>query len=203
MEIAMNDLESYINEKNSPHDPLILAYLVHYQFEAVHPFADGNGRIGRVLLSLMISQWCKLSCPWLYMSAFFEKFKNEYIANMFSVSAEGDWEKWIDFCLTGTIQQANDAIKRCEKLGVLKKEMLNRARPGSVRTEQIIDGLFKTPVVRVSNLKRQLKVTYPTAQADIDRLVKAEILQLLIEDRPKAYFAPEIFHIAYAEIDAL
>jgi Fic family protein len=197
---AMTDMENYINEETSEFDPLVRAYLVHYQFEAIHPFGDGNGRIGRVILSLMVYHWCKLHLPWLYMSAFFERFKDEYVENLFNVSASGAWEKWIDFCLTGTIQQANDAISRCERLARLKGEMLKRVRPGSPRTEQIIHDLFSNPVVRVSDLRKKLEISYPTAQTDVDRLVQSEILKPLGDTRPKAYYSPEIFDIAYAEI---
>jgi len=193
----INNLEKYINEESSL-DPLVRAYLVHYQFEAIHPFADGNGRIGRVLLSLMVAAWCNLSCPWLYMSSFFEKFKDEYVENLFKISAEGAWDKWIEFCLNGTIHQATDAIARCEKLRALKQDMLKRVRPGSPRSEQIIDGLFSNPIVRISHLRRTLNVSYPTAQCDVDRLVKVSILETL-NVRPKCYYSSEIFRIAYAE----
>src|ERR1019366_2513401 len=73
MEKCLNDLERYINSVDDRYDPLVRAFIVHYQFEAIHPFGDGNGRIGRVLLSLMVKQWCNLSRPWLYMSSFFER----------------------------------------------------------------------------------------------------------------------------------
>lgn len=197
---CIDDLERYINAIDNRYDPLVRSYIVHYQFEAIHPFGDGNGRIGRVILSLMVAHWCSLSRPWLYMSAFFERFKDEYVDNLFRVSTEGGWDKWIEFCLNGTIQQANDATNRCEKLGKLKGEMLERARvDGSPRTEQIIHMLFSNPIVRVSSLKRKLKVTYPTAQSDVDRLVKAKIIRPLADVRPKAYYSAEIMKIAYEE----
>lgn len=193
--------EKYINAESN-YDPLIKAFMAHYQFEAVHPFGDGNGRIGRVLLSLMIAKWCELSLPWLYMSSFFEKFKNEYVDNLFRISSEGQWDKWFEFCLNGTIHQANDAIIRCEKLRDLKENMLQRTHQGgSPRTERIISSLFSNPMVRVSDLRKKLDVSYPTAQSDVNRLVKAKILAPLEDLRPKCYYAPEIFAIAYAEQD--
>jgi Fic family protein len=202
MEKCLIDLERYINSIEDRYDPLVRAYIVHYQFEAVHPFGDGNGRIGRVILSLMIAHWCQLSRPWLYMSAFFERFKDEYVDNLFRVSTEGAWDKWIEFCLNGTIQQATEAARRCEKLRKLKDEMVERIRvDGSARTEQIVQMLFSNPIVRVSSLKRKLRVTYPTAQSDVDRLVKAQILQPLENIRPKAYFSNEIMSTAYGEDD--
>ncbi|MDB6018605.1 MAG: filamentation induced by cAMP protein fic [Pedosphaera sp.] len=200
---CIDAFESYVKEDASnDYDPLVRAYLAHYQFEAIHPFVDGNGRIGRVILSLMIAKWCKLSQPWLYMSSFFEKYKEEYVTNMFKVSAEGAWETWVDFCLTGTIHQANDAIQRCAKLIKLKAEMLARGHSGSIRAERIINGLFSSPFVRVSNLHKKLGVSYPTAQSDIDRLEKLNILKPLPNLRPKCYYSPEIYEIAFAEQNA-
>lgn len=197
---CLEALEKYINSDDTSFDPLVRAYVAHYQFEAIHPFSDGNGRIGRLLLSLMIEHACKMQLPWLYMSSFFERFKSEYVDNLLRVSTEGNWEKWIDFCLTGTIKQAEDAVKRCDALRRLKEEMINKARAdGSVRTERIIESLFTHPIVRVSRLQRTLDVTYPTAQADITRLVKAGVLRPLPGVRPKAFYSPEIMDIAYSE----
>jgi Fic family protein len=204
MEKCLENLERYINAVEDRYDPLVRAYIVHYQLEAIHPFGDGNGRIGRVILSLMIAHWCELSRPWLYMSAFFERFKDEYVDNLFRVSTEGAWEKWIEFCLNGTIRQAKEATRRCEKLRKLKDEMVERIRiNGSPRTEQIVQMLFSNPIIRVSSLKRELRVTYPTAQSDVDRLVHAQILKPLEDVRPKAYFSSEIMKIAYGENDQI
>ncbi|MBL9129361.1 MAG: Fic family protein [Verrucomicrobiales bacterium] len=196
---ALDDLERFIND-SAKYDPLVRAYIVHYQFEAIHPFADGNGRIGRVLLSLMIARWCNLSAPWLYMSPFYEKFRDEYVSKMFDISSNGDWETWIEFCLRGTIQQSNDAISKCERLSRLRTNFLDRMQSsGSSRTDRMINDLFKNPIVRVSILRRKYAVTYPTAQADVDKLVNANILRLLENVHPKAYYAPEIFGLAYPE----
>jgi|ERR1700722_8533586 len=203
VENCLEAFEKYLNEADfTDFDPLVRAYMAHYQFEAIHPFADGNGRIGRVLLSLMIAKWCKLSQPCLYMSSFFEKYKDEYVENMFKVSTEGAWQAWIDFCLTGTIHQANDAISRCSKLNTLKAEMLARGHTGSIRAERIINTLFSNPIVRVSYLRRQLGVSYPTAQSDVDRLEELAILKPIPDLHPKCYYAPEIYAIAYAEQNA-
>jgi Fic family protein len=202
VENCITAFEKYLNEDASTdYNSLVRAYMAHYQFEAIHPFKDGNGRIGRVLLSLMIAKWCRLSQPWLYMSSFFEKYREEYVNYMFKVSTEGGWEKWIEFCLNGTIHQANDAIRRCTQLNELKKKMLARCPSGSIRMEKIISGLFSNPGVQVSNLRQKLGVSWPTAQADIDRLVKLGILRIIPNMWPKSYYAPEIYEIAYAEQD--
>lgn len=98
--------------------------MVHYQFEAIHPFFDGNGRVGRLLLSLMIYEQCNLSKPWLYLSAFFDKYKNEYIDLLFEISAKGNWKDWIAFCLRGTIEQSRDAIRRFDTLLKLRTQYM-------------------------------------------------------------------------------
>ncbi len=194
---CLDRLEKYMNHDDAMYDPLVRAFLVHYQFEAIHPFGDGNGRIGRVLLSLMIAKWCKHEMPLLYMSAFFERYKDEYIDNLFRISTEGAWEKWIDFCLTGTIRQANDAISRCDRLISLKEALPKRLRAGSPRTHQIIQDLFDSPYVRVSDISKKFDVVYFTAKSDLIKLEEAGILQELKDIRPKTYFSPEILSIAY------
>lgn len=197
MDECLAELETYINLTATDYDPLVRAYAVHYQVEAIHPFGDGNGRIGRVLLSLMIYSWCKHQLPWLYMSAYFEKHKDEYINNLFRISTEGAWEPWIEFCLRGTIAQAHDSIRRCDQLGRLRDRMLKQASQKSPRTEQIVRDLFSSPLVQVAALSRKLDVSYPTASADLKRLVEVGVLRVLEGVHPKTYFAPEIFSIAY------
>ena len=102
---VLNQLEAYLHADHSPFDPLVRAFLVHYQFEAIHPFCDGNGRVGG-FFSIMIPEWCGLSSQWLYMSAFFEKHKKDYMDLLLGVSTHGAWELWITFCLEGVISQA-------------------------------------------------------------------------------------------------
>ena len=116
MHQCLNALEKYLNETSSPHDPLVRSYLTHYQFEAIHPFRDGNGRIGRALLSLTTYEWCDLHLPWLYMSAYFERYKEEYIDKLFRVSTHGDWDRWVEFCSRGMAAQSRDGIRRGREL---------------------------------------------------------------------------------------
>lgn len=196
-------LEPFLNSSaGSPFDPLVYCYLVHYQFETIHPFLDGNGRVGRLLLALMTWRECGLTLPWLYMSAFFESNKDEYISGLFNISARGDWQDWVDFCLTGTIEQAKDAIRRCDLLGSLKREMHDRTTSGSGRLHKIVDELFQTPVISVPIVRDRLKVSYPTAKADVDKLIEAKVLAPLDSDsRPKVYYAPEIFQITFMDLD--
>jgi Fic family protein len=198
LDAALRDFEGYLNEHGDQYHPLVLSYLVHYQFEAIHPFLDGNGRIGRALLSLTTLHWGRLYMPWLYMSAYFERYKDEYIDNLFRVSTHGDWDRWIEFCLRGTADQCRDAIRRCDKLNSIRNAM--RAEVGHLpRMYNIIEKMFFTPAFQVSDVMAWGQSSRPTARADIDVLMKKNFVSHLMGQRPRTYFAPEIFEAAYSE----
>lgn len=200
---CLDALERHIHTTQSNYDGLINCFLVHYQFETIHPFSDGNGRVGRLLLALMLKEFCGLTKPWLYLSDYFEKNRNEYVARLFDVSAIGDWDGWAEFCLHATIEQAKDAILRCERLRLIREDFQNRLQEigGSVRLTQIVENIFHSPFVRIADLARALKVTYPTAQADVERLVQGRILRELPAVSPKTYYSPAVFAVAYEELE--
>jgi len=195
---CLDDFERFLNEADAI-DPLIRSYLAHYQFEAIHPFIDGNGRVGRALLSLCAFKWSRLSRPWLYMSAYYERNKDEYIDRLFAVSANGEWDEWLKFCLRGTIEVCRDGASRCDRLRLLRETYHARVASVNKRMHTLIERLFVNPITRVTDLVRALNVTYPTARADIDRLMKAGILRELPDVSPKAFFAPEIMQAAYSD----
>jgi Fic family protein len=197
---CLDALQSYLAAQDPGIDPLLRCYLVHYQFEAIHPFLDGNGRVGRLLLAVMTKHSCELNKSWLYMSAFFDHHKDEYIDRLFRVSSHGDWEGWLEFCLIGTAEQAKDTITRCEALLSLRSKFMDRLpKKGSIRLRPIVEDLFNSPFVRVVDVQKRQNVTYPTAKADIDRLVDATILRELKDEAVKTFFAPEVLHIAFDE----
>lgn len=200
---CLNAVEKYVHRTDSTYDPLVECFLVHYQFETIHPFIDGNGRVGRLLLSMMLQQKCDLSKPWLYLSEFFEKNREQYTDGLFDVSAGAKWEEWIEFCLTGTIEQARNTIQRCERLLEVREHFLKKLSKvgGSVRLNEIIEGIFHSPFVRVADLPNRLHISYPTANRDVKRLQQAGILEQLPDTIPKTYFAPAIFNIAYEDLD--
>lgn len=200
---CLDDLEKYIHREHSGFDGLVDCFLCHYQFEAVHPFIDGNGRVGRLLLAIMMQQRLGMSKPWLYMSEYFERFKEDYITLLFNVSAKGEWTAWVEYCLRGTLQQAKETIARCEKLRSLRERFMTQIAEsgGSVRLNQIVEAIFHSPFIRVVDLPDRLGVTYPTAKADVERLVDASILRALPDTYPKTYCAPELFAVSYDEIE--
>jgi Fic family protein len=200
---ALDAFEKYMHTETN-YDPLVKAFLVHYQFETIHPFRDGNGRVGRLLLSLTIAEWCGLSSQWLYMSAFFERRKKEYMDLLLSVSTQGAWEYWIRFCLEGVIVQSVDAERRCEKLLQLHKDFHSRIKGGSVRLSKLVDRLFSSPVITVNQYKSAFGVTYPTARSDLKKLEAYGIVQLLqSRDLPEiTYYCSQIYGITYGEVEA-
>jgi Fic family protein len=197
---ALDAFEKYLYETGG-FDPLVRAFLAHYQFETIHPFRDGNGRVGRLLLSLIIKDWCGLSDQWLYMSAFFEKRKREYMDLMLSVSTQGAWESWIRFCLEGVVIQSIDAEKRCDKLLMLHKDFHERLKGGSVRLSKLVDRLFSSPVISVNQYKRRFAVTYPTARSDLRKLEAFGIVEPLENWEQITYYCPSIYRVTYGEIE--
>lgn len=197
VERLMRNLEDFITSEDARFDPLVKCFIVHYQFESIHPFEDGNGRVGRAVISLMLYKLLNHKRPWLYMSAFFDRFQDEYFSNLFEVSTQGAWARWIEFCLRGTISQANDAIRRCDRFIKLKKSFHERVTSPTPRSHQLIDSLFKKPIIKTTSVRELFGVHYQTAQVDIEKLVDAKILKELNDHRPKTYYSPEIMDVAY------
>ena len=194
---GMTSLQEYLDNEVVQVDPLIRAFVVHYQFEAIHPFADGNGRIGRLMLSLYIFRWLKLSLPWLYLSEYFENHRREYIEKMFRISTDGDWNEWLAFCLRGVIEEAETAANRCKQLNNLKREYKQRLGHAGPRMNSLIDRLFAKPVVKITDVQKQFDVSYPTARADVEKLKNAGFLAEMPDIHPRTLLASEIMRIAY------
>lgn len=200
LEEVLGTFEKHLHARR-PFDPLVEAFLVHYQFEAIHPFSDGNGRVGRLLLAIIIEEWCGLSNQWLYMSDYFDRNKDAYIDRLYRVSAEGDWKGWVAFCLRGVKEQAQDTQLRCDYLIDLYKAFRRRVNEvgGSIRLSQIVNGLFITPVVVPARLAESLDVSYPTARSDLDKLEEVGIVELLPDTKQITYYSPDILATIHAE----
>jgi len=198
---TLDAFEKYLHATDA-FDPLVKAFLTHYQFEAIHPFRDGNGRVGRLLLSLTIAEWCKLSSQWLYMSAFFEKRKREYMDLLLNVSTSGGWEPWIRFCLEGVIQQSIDAENRCDKLLKLHQDFRKQIKGGSVRLSKQVDRLFFRPVITVTQYRELYNVSYPTARADLKRLESHGIVKELEGLEVISYYCQPIYNITYEDVES-
>ncbi len=192
---ALQQLELYINESsNLP--PLIRLGLIHYQFEAIHPFLDGNGRLGRLLISLLLCAWNLLPQPLLYLSAFFETNRPDYYANLRGVSEKGNWNSWLSFFLNGVSSQAIDAADRVKRINDLREDYRQRFQQGrsAARLLQVVDLLFARPLVSVHTVEEELGLPYPTAERYIDELVKQGILESSGKARNRVFVARDILN---------
>ena len=198
---ALNALEKYLHSEDV-YPPLLRLALAHYQFEAIHPFVDGNGRIGRLLLSLLLSEWNLLPLPLLYLSAYFYRHRQDYYDLLLGVSERGDWRAWVLFFLHGVAEQAEDAMARARDLQDLREDWhkrLSQARTSALAL-RLTEALFTTPIITIPQAQRLLVVTYPSAQRNVERLVQAGILQLVSESGyGKTYVATEIFKVIERE----
>lgn len=199
---ALADLERFLHETNMP--SMVQLALAHYQFEAIHPFLDGNGRIGRLLIPAMLVLRGALSQPLLYLSAYFEQYRTQYYDHLLATSQQGDLTPWIDFFLRGLRQQARDAEERTVRLVELqtnlRSELLDEGRPNSV--VRLGEYLFSIPIVTAARAEQLLDVTRPTAQAAIDALVeRGELAEVTGRERNRIYEASRIFDAVYGAVD--
>ncbi len=187
--------EKFLHDSSLP--PLVHAALVHSQFEAIHPFLDGNGRVGRLLITLLLVGNDVLPAPLLYLSGFFEATRREYYARLLAVTEKGECEEWLNYFFTGVAQQADDAlgrIRRVDDLLVRWRERL--ARVSSRWPEKAIELFVENPFWSVNKLATRLDVAFTTAQRAIDRLESTGIVALATEaKRNRIYCARALLEI--------
>jgi Fic family protein len=194
---ALGEWEEYIHRSEEIPELVRLA-MIHYQFEAIHPFVDGNGRVGRLLITLLLCHWELLPQPLLYLSAFFEEHGNEYYRCLLGVRLRGEWEEWVEFFLTGVREQARDALATARALVHLQSQYRATlyGRGFTRITPRILDRLFETPVVTAPLIRDQMRVSFNTAQKTIDDLVKAGVLiEATGQRRNRSWVAREIMDI--------
>lgn len=174
----LSNWEKYINS-NKEKDPLIQIGVAHYQFEAIHPFMDGNGRIGRLIILLFLYQRKLLSHPLLYISEFFEENRQDYYGLLNSVSEKGDWENWLRFFLYALKTQSLRAQKTVLKIIVLYNDSKNAiSNVNSVYAINLLDIVFTSPVVSFVHIKKRLKTkSYQTIYNLLAKFVKVGILE--------------------------
>jgi Fic family protein len=158
----------------------VRAGLVHAQFETIHPYLDGNGRIGRLLIALLFEHWKLLSQPLLYLSLFFRRHQTEYYRRLNAIRVDGDWEAWIDFFLDGVATIGEEAIRSARELFRLVTADRARVLQGdlvSVAAIRLFEALPQQPIVSVASVTRALEVTKPTATKAIEWLLSAGVLE--------------------------
>ena len=187
--------ERFLHDESLP--PLVHAALIHSQFEAIHPFLDGNGRMGRLLIPLLFAARGVLPTPLLYLSAYFESTRQEYYEHLLRVTHDGEWEAWLVYFLRGVAEQAEDAIRRIRRIDELFhrwSEQIAGAR--SANLEKVLELFVEFPYWNVPMLASKLGVAYTTARRAVDRLESAGIVtQVGDAKRNRVYCADAVLEV--------
>ena len=204
MNEALDQLEKFLHT-NTQLPPLVELALIHYQFETIHPFLDGNGRIGRLLVTLFLCERKILNKPLLYLSAFFERHRQEYYDRLLEVSKRGAWREWLEFFLQAVVNQSDDAVRRARRLLDLHRTYhqtsLGKRLPPTAM--ELVELIFVKPVLNTRVAQESLKVTYPGAQKAINALIEQGILtEITGGKRNKAYAAERILEILEEETES-
>ncbi len=175
---ALRALELYLHA-DSKLPPLVRLALTHYQFEAIHPFRDGNGRVGRLLIAVLLVEERLIGQPLLYLSAYFERERASYYHLLAGVSQRGEWDAWLRFFLNGVEEQSLDAVVRAGRLLALRDEYRQRLESAraSALPLRLVDGLFDSPVLTIMAAQRELGVTHRAASLNMDKLVQAGVVR--------------------------
>jgi Fic family protein len=191
---CLDPMEKYLHAELAL-PPLVAIACLHYQFEAIHPFIDGNGRVGRLLVGLLLVEWGLLGTPLLDLSAFLEPRRDEYYARLLAVSTQGDWRGWVSFFLQAVRVQADDVVNRAHDLQRLRDEYRDRVTTArsSGLLARLVDALFETPALTINRARDVLDVTHRTASLAVAKLVESDILvEIPIRRRQRLFLAWEI-----------
>lgn len=195
MQTAMSDLEKYINE-NVDYDPLIRVALIHYQFETIHPFLDGNGRIGRLLILLYLMEQGLLTKPVIYISYFFKKNQIEYYDRISEVRRTGNFEQWIRFFLEAVSKASSDSLETIHRLSMLHDANIEKL-PKTTRSKDnlraVFDYIEQYPIIDIKRTAKELAVSYNTVAAAVRKLVEFGILQETTNAARNRVFAYEAY----------
>ncbi|MCI0561902.1 MAG: Fic family protein, partial [Nitrososphaera sp.] len=182
-----SNFDRYLNTVDAERDPLVQIAVAHYQFEAIHPFNDGNGRVGRLLIPLFLYERKLLSKPYVYISKYFEEHRRDYYDLLADVSYKGEWLPWIRFFLNGLVEQSNDAATLVHNILDVQREfhkVLSDFK--SPHALNLLDTLFEYPIMTTTQMRRLGEIkNVPTLQGLIRKFVKAGILIDVSPDRKR------------------
>ncbi len=195
MQQCLAEWERFVNDRTGELPDLIQCAVLHAHFEAIHPFLDGNGRIGRLLITLFLIERDRLSKPLLYLSSYIERHKPEYYDLLQRTRTDGDWSAWIRYFLTATRDTARDAIGQSQAIFAVRdryRERLDKRH----RALSLLDALFTNPYTTVGRAVEHLSVSVPTAQKTIDELVAVNMLREASgRERGRYWTAPPILKV--------
>jgi Fic family protein len=191
---CLDPLEKHLHAQRAL-PPLVTIACLHYQFEAIHPFIDGNGRVGRLLVGLLLVEWGLLPAPLLDLSAFLEPRRDEYYARLLAVSTHGDWGGWVSFFLEAVRVQADDVVRRAHALQRLRdgyRDRVATARSSGLLA-RLVDALFETPALTINRARDVLGVTHRTAALAVAKLADLGLLaEIPTPRRQRLFLAAEI-----------
>lgn len=185
--------ERFLHESNLP--PLVTIGLAHYQFEAIHPFRDGNGRVGRLLITLFLIERKILPTPLLYLSAFFEASRRDYYDSLRAVSERAAWHEWIEYFLQGVARMSEDALSRATRINdvVVQWRKKSAGEPNALR---FIELLSPNPFIAATGAARRLSIAFTTAQRAIQRLEQKRVVRRTTDARRnRVYCAQSLLDI--------
>ena len=191
MERSMGELEFFLHYDSSL-PPLIKCALLHSQFETIHPFLDGNGRLGRLLITFYLCQQGVLKRPLLYLSVYFKERREEYYARLQDVRDKGDWEGWLKFFLRGISRVSRESTDTIRQILMMREEhrhLISQSVRGSAHVLQLLDLLFQEPMVSVPRVRERLDTSYPTANNAIAGLVDLGLLEEITGQARNRIFA--------------
>ena len=194
MHQALDALEKFIHV-DTQIPPLVRVGMIHYQFEAIHPFLDGNGRVGRLLIALLLCEWGLLPQPLLNLSTYIEHYRQEYYDLLLAVSQKGAWESWLEFFLRGISEQSQDGVFRMQCLRDLrtKYQIIVDKDRNPERMSTVMDFLFTRPILSVRQASDGLGIPFKTARDYIEKLEQAGILREITgHARNRIYQSDEI-----------
>jgi Fic family protein len=200
---CLDAFERFVNAPLGELPVLVWLAMVHYQFEAIHPFRDGNGRIGRLLMILLLCSKGVLDKPLLYLSAYFERNCKQYYERLLRVSTHGEWAEWISFFLRGVVEQSKDAFDRSRQLLELQRRYHDKVNLWrSALGIKMVDLLIERPVVSIALVSKYFSVTYVTARDIVANFVKDEILKEVTgRKRYRIYMAEEVLKVINKPFD--
>ena len=188
---CMSDLEKFLHDETQPYPVLIKAALVHVQFETIHPFLDGNGRLGRLLISFILHHEGVLSQPLLYLSLYFKKHRMHYYDLLNRIRDEGDWESWIDFFLEGVETTALDAVASANRLVQIMRQdeqKIQNAGKGAGSMLRVLKAMAQKPIGSVRIVREATGLSFPAASNAMQKLVQMGILrELTNKERNRVY----------------
>ncbi|MCL2629927.1 MAG: Fic family protein [Firmicutes bacterium] len=199
---AMSDLEKFMNNEE-PYDHLIKSALIHYQFETIHPFLDGNGRLGRMLIVLYLKKEKLLKHPVLYISYYLKKHRTEYYDRLDDVRNKGNYEQWVRFFLKGVIATCKDSIQTIEDLSSLRAKNIAKL-PQTKNAKLLFEYIEKNPIVDIKKTADELKVAYNTIATAISNFVKLGIMkEITSAKRNRVFFYHEYIEILKRDTENL